>query len=228
MQARSLDIKFMIGYVYPPEMQKALLERRMKYGPKAEASKPTTNKSRRTGKAPKAIDHEGRLVRNFYARASSKDELDHISLMRMRFDIRLRFQGFETLKLRELVPQFRQALGTTSESKAKNPDWSAAVEQLKGDKVVAYDFKHNPSGCWLRLVNHESVDEDSFSGWEFIAWMEPDKTNSAVDYPSAQNTHQIDIPQEPHRKWLLEKATREGKKWFLQQREEHLTKLGRR
>ena len=229
MQARSLDIKFMIGYVYPPEMQKALLERRVKYAPKKEAPDQTTpNKSRRKAKPPKAIDHEGRLVRNFYARASSKDELDHISLMRMRFDIRLRFQGFETLKLRELVPQFRQALGTTSESKTKHPDWSPLDAQLKDGQVVAYDIQHVPSGCWLRLKNYESVDEESFSGWMFSAWMEPDSTNSVIDYPAARNTHQIDIRQEPHQKWFLEKAIREAKKWFLQQREKHLTKLGRR
>jgi hypothetical protein len=224
MQARNLDIKIMIGYVYPPEMQKALLERRAKYRPK----KRTHTKLRHAAKPQKAINHEGRMARNFFARASSKDELDHISLMRMRFDIRLRFQGFETVKLREIVPQFRQALGTTSESKAKDPDWSISFEQLQGDKVVAHDFEHLPSGCWLRLVRHDSVDEDHLNGWEFLAWMEPDSTNSPIGHPDANTTHELTIPQARYREWSFEKAVREAKKWFLQQRETHLTTLGRR
>jgi len=229
LQARNLNIRYMIGYVYPPSMQKALLERRVKYGPKKEALNPDGSpRPKRVAKPPKAIDHEGRLVRNFYARASSKNELDHISLMRMRFDIRLRFQGFETLKLRELVPEFKQALGTTSVSKAENPDWSAPVEQLKDGKIVAYDVKHNPSGCWLRIANYDSVGEDSFNGWMFIAWMELSSTSSAVGYPGGEITQHIDIPQDPHQKWLPEKAIREAKKWFLQQREVHLATLGRR
>ncbi len=229
IKARGQNIKFMIGYVYPPDMQKALIERRHKYAPKGKDQHNTPpGKKKRATKTPKAINHEGRLVRNFYARASSKEELDHISLMRMRFDIRLCLQGFEILKLRELVPQFRQALGTTSESKAKNPDWSEPFEQVNGTEIHAYDLKHIPSGTWLRISNYDSVDEDSFNGWTFMAWMELDSTSSANGYPGGVHTHDIDIRQEPYQKWLPEQALREAKKWFLQQREEHLARFGRR
>ena len=49
-----------------------------------------------------------------------------------------------------------------------------------------------------------------------------------VHYPTLHPTHEKDIQQEPRERWLADKAVREAKKWYFQEREKHLAKLGKR
>lgn len=230
--AKGEDINVLIAYAYPPDCQKALLERRARYSKEEDGQRDGNQHTRRPAKKTiKAIDHEGRIVRNFYARAASTEDVKHIRLMRMYFDSRLCYKRHELVPLAELAPKFNQALGTSSTSKAKYPDWSDLIEQIKNGVVIGYDFRHIPSSCWVRIVWSEPVGENLWSGWTFHAWMEYQagvRQPLQVHYPTLQPTHERTIQQEPYERWLLDKAVREAKKWFLEEREKHLARLGKR
>jgi len=230
--AKREGINVLIGYAYPPDCQKALLERRERYSKSKNAKRDgKRNAHRPAKKRAKAIDHEGCIVRNFYARATSSEDLTHIRLMRMYFDARLCYQRHELVPLIELAPKFRQAIGTSAATNAKYPDWSDLTELLQNGLVVGYDFRHIPSGCWLRIKWSEPDGSNLWSGWTLRAWMEYQAGKNLplqVHYPTLHPTHEKDIQQEPRERWLADKAVREAKKWYFQEREKHLAKLGKR
>lgn len=230
--AKKLAISILIAYCYPPDSQKRILERRLRYSKSTNKNDSDAKQQvRKNPRPPKAIDHEGAIARNFYARSRSLEDMLHIRLLRMYFDDGLRYQRHELIPLTQVKPHFTQAIGTSNLSKAENPDWSEPEEQPTVEGTITHDFKHIASGCWIRIIRHLGDGEDAYSGWDFLAWMESrehDGVTCRVDYPGSNNTHQKSIQQDPHAQWLLRDAVRRAKAWFLQEREEYLAKIGRR